>query len=72
MKAAFYERPVVDVAQDLIGCVVEHQGCAGVIVESEAYQLGIAQPTAIQQLEDDAFAGFKSGVFGQLGIKQAV
>ena len=34
---AFYSRPVLDVARDLIGCVVAHQGCAGVIVEAEAY-----------------------------------
>jgi DNA-3-methyladenine glycosylase len=33
----FYDRPVLDVAQELIGCVVEHEGCAGVIVETEAY-----------------------------------
>jgi len=37
MKAAFYDRPVVEVAQDLIGCVVSDDGCAGVIVETEAY-----------------------------------
>ncbi len=37
MKPAFYARPVVDVARDLIGCVVSHDGCAGVIVETEAY-----------------------------------
>jgi DNA-3-methyladenine glycosylase len=37
MKASFYERPVVEVARDLVGCVVEHAGCAGVIVETEAY-----------------------------------
>ena len=37
MKAAFYERPVVEVARDLVGCVLEHAGCAGVIVETEAY-----------------------------------
>jgi DNA-3-methyladenine glycosylase len=33
----FYERPVVEVARDLVGCVVSHDGCAGVIVETEAY-----------------------------------
>lgn len=33
----FYDRPVLEVAPELIGCVVEHQGCAGVIVETEAY-----------------------------------
>ena len=37
MKAAFYDRPVVEVARELIGCVVSHDGCAGVIVETEAY-----------------------------------
>jgi DNA-3-methyladenine glycosylase len=34
---AFYERPVLEVAPDLIGCVVRHGETAGVIVESEAY-----------------------------------
>ncbi len=33
----FYARPVLEVARELIGCVVEHDGCAGVIVETEAY-----------------------------------
>ncbi len=33
----FYDRPVVDVARDLVGCTVEHGGTAGVIVETEAY-----------------------------------
>ena len=37
MKPAFYARPVVVVARDLIGCVVSRDGCAGVIVETEAY-----------------------------------
>ena len=37
MKRAFYERPVLEVAPDLIGCVVRHGPCAGVIVEAEAY-----------------------------------
>jgi DNA-3-methyladenine glycosylase len=37
LPAAFYDRPVVDVAQDLVGCVVTHGGAAGVIVETEAY-----------------------------------
>jgi DNA-3-methyladenine glycosylase len=37
LPAAFYDRPVLEVAQDLVGCVVEHDGCAGVIVETEAY-----------------------------------
>jgi DNA-3-methyladenine glycosylase len=33
----FYARPVVEVARELIGCVVEHDGSSGVIVETEAY-----------------------------------
>jgi DNA-3-methyladenine glycosylase len=33
----FYARPVLEVARDLIGCVVEHNGLAGRIVETEAY-----------------------------------
>ena len=37
MRRGFYDRPVLEVARDLIGCVVSHGGCAGVIVETEAY-----------------------------------
>ncbi len=37
MRPSFYARPVLEVARDLVGCVVEHEGCAGVIVETEAY-----------------------------------
>jgi len=33
----FYDRPVFQVARELIGCVFSHRGCAGVIVETEAY-----------------------------------
>jgi DNA-3-methyladenine glycosylase len=37
LPAEFYDRPVLEVARELIGCTVEHQGTAGVIVETEAY-----------------------------------
>ena len=33
----FFDRPVVVVAQDLIGCTLGHGATAGVIVETEAY-----------------------------------
>jgi DNA-3-methyladenine glycosylase len=37
LKPDLYERPVLEVARDLIGCTVAHAGTAGVIVETEAY-----------------------------------
>ncbi len=37
MRASFYDRAVLEVARDLVGCVVSHGECAGVIVETEAY-----------------------------------
>jgi DNA-3-methyladenine glycosylase len=37
LTADFYDRPVLDVARDLVGCVLRHDGAAGVIVETEAY-----------------------------------
>ncbi|HEV7584709.1 MAG TPA: DNA-3-methyladenine glycosylase [Solirubrobacteraceae bacterium] len=33
----FYDRPVLEVARELIGCTVTHGDSAGVIVETEAY-----------------------------------
>jgi DNA-3-methyladenine glycosylase len=37
LPSDFYARPVLEVARELIGCTVEHDGAAGVIVETEAY-----------------------------------
>ena len=37
LAAGFYDRPVLEVARELIGCTVAHGGTAGVIVETEAY-----------------------------------
>jgi DNA-3-methyladenine glycosylase len=37
VRRAYYERPVLAVARDLIGCTVTHGDTAGVIVETEAY-----------------------------------
>jgi DNA-3-methyladenine glycosylase len=37
VRPGFYARPVLEVARDLIGCVVRHGPCAGLIVETEAY-----------------------------------
>ena len=37
LPLSFYDRPVVEVARDLVGCRLEHEGTAGIIVETEAY-----------------------------------
>jgi DNA-3-methyladenine glycosylase len=37
VNRAFYERGVVEVARDLVGCVLRHGETAGAIVETEAY-----------------------------------
>jgi len=37
VNRAFYDRPVLDVARDLVGCVLRHGDCAGIVVETEAY-----------------------------------
>ena len=40
LKRAFYQRPTIDVAQDLLGKIIVHGPTAGIIVETEAYPGG--------------------------------
>jgi DNA-3-methyladenine glycosylase len=35
----FYDRPVLDVAADLVGCTLHHGDTGGVVVETEAYHM---------------------------------
>jgi DNA-3-methyladenine glycosylase len=63
LPAGFYDRPVLEVARELIGCTVEHRGAAGVIVETEAYHE--SEPAC------HAFAGLTprtETLFGEAGL----
>ena len=37
MNRAFYDRPVLEVAEELVGCTLRHGDCEGIVVETEAY-----------------------------------
>ncbi len=37
LEEDFYDRPVVEVARDMVGCELRHGDCRGIIVETEAY-----------------------------------
>jgi DNA-3-methyladenine glycosylase len=63
VRRSFYNRPVLEVARDLIGCVVSHGGSSGVIVETEAYH--DSEPAC------HAFVGLTNRtrvLFGQPGV----
>jgi DNA-3-methyladenine glycosylase len=63
LPVEFYARPVLEVARDLIGRVVEHRGLSGMIVETEAYHE--SEPAC------HAFAGVTartSTLFGEPGV----
>ena len=42
MTGDFYDRPVLDVAADMVGCRLVHGDTAGIIVETEAYHMSEA------------------------------
>ena len=58
LPAEFYGRPVLEVARDLVGCVVRHSGMSGLIVETEAYH--DTEPAS------HAFAGLTPAEIGNL------
>jgi DNA-3-methyladenine glycosylase len=63
LNPEFYDRPVLEVARDLVGCVVRHGECAGRIVETEAYHQ--TEPAC------HAFKGLKPStevLFGRPGL----
>ena len=42
LPVAFYERPVVEVARDMVGCSLTVYGVGGIITETEAYHVSEA------------------------------
>lgn len=61
MNAAFFARPVLEVAPDLLGCVVSHGDVAGVIVETEAYHFSEPAAHSFAGLTDRTRVMFESG-----------
>ena len=57
LKRAFYERPTVEVARDLLGKILIHGPVAGIVVETEAYLGG-----------DDLAAHSARGVTGRTRV----
>lgn len=42
LKKSFFARDAVIVAQELLGCIIEYNGCKGKIIETEAYRDDLA------------------------------